>query len=183
MVKSNNDQIYFSTTAIILLILALIFIVNKASNKVDQLQHKIDNRNLIIDSLNHEIDTLHWEKEIFDYNNSKNNKILSAIMFVESSYNNLAYNSSEDAVGCLQIRKCMVDDVNRILKRKKSQIKFKYNDRWSRHKSIQMFEIYRKYYNLNTYEKIARGWNGGPTGLHKPSTFSYWNKVKNRING
>ena len=41
-------------------------------------------------------------------------------MFVESSYNNLAYNVSEDAVGCLQIRKCMVNDINRILRKTKT---------------------------------------------------------------
>ena len=68
--------------------------------------------------------------------------ILSAIMFIESSYNDSAYRASEDAVGCLQIRKCMVDDVNRILKRQKSTLRFTYNSRWSRDSSIQMFEIY-----------------------------------------
>ena len=104
-------------------------------------------------------------------------------MFVESSYNNFAYNPNEDAVGCLQIRRCMVDDINRILEIKNLPLRFTYNDRWSREKSIQMFEIYRKYYNLNTYEKIARCWNGGPNGLYKSTTTDYWNKVKTKING
>jgi hypothetical protein len=104
-------------------------------------------------------------------------------MFVESSYDNFAYNPNEDAVGCLQIRRCMVDDINRILKRKNSLLRFNYNDRWSRSKSIQMFEIYCKYYNLNSYEKIARCWNGGPEGIYKPTTADYWDKVKNKING
>ena len=104
-------------------------------------------------------------------------------MFVESSYNNFAYNPNEDAVGCLQIRRCMVDDINRILERKNSLLRFSYNDRWSRKKSIQMFEIYRKYYNLNTYEKIARCWNGGPNGIYKSTTADYWDRVKNKING
>ena len=54
----------------------------------------------------------------------------------------------------------MVDDVNRILKRKKSNISFTYNDRWSRKKSIEMFNIFITYYNLNTAEEMARGWNG-----------------------
>ena len=181
MVKSNDDKIYFFTTVIIMLIMTLYFTVNRASDKIEQLQHEIDSNAVIIDSLKHEIDTLNWEQKIF-YQNT-NNEIISAIMFVESSYNNFAYNPNEDAVGCLQIRRCMVDDINRILERKNSFLRFSYNDRWSRKKSIQMFEIYRKYYNLNTYEKIARCWNGGPNGIYKSTTADYWDRVKNKING
>ena len=181
MVKSNDDKIYFNFTIIIMLIMTLYFTVNRASDKIEQLQHEIDSSAVIIDSLKHEIDTLNWEQKIF-YQNT-NNEIISAIMFVESSYNNFAYNPNEDAVGCLQIRRCMVDDINRILERKNSLLRFSYNDRWSRKKSIQMFEIYRKYYNLNTYEKIARCWNGGPNGIYKSTTADYWDRVKNKING
>ena len=181
MVKSNDDKIYFFTTVIIMLVMTLYFTVNRASDKIKQLQYEIDSNILIIDSLKQEIDTLNWEQKIFYQNTS--NEIISAIMFVESSYNNFAYNPNEDAVGCLQIRRCMVDDINRILERKNSLLRFNYNDRWSRKKSIQMFEIYRKYYNLNTYEKIARCWNGGPNGLYKSTTTDYWNKVKTKING
>ena len=181
MVKSNDDKIYFNFTIIIMLIMTLFFTVNRASDKIKQLQYEIDSNILIIDSLKQEIDTLNWEQKIFYQNTS--NEIISAIMFVESSYNNFAYNPSEDAVGCLQIRRCMVDDINRILEIKNLPLRFTYNDRWSREKSIQMFEIYRKYYNLNTYEKIARCWNGGPNGLYKSTTTDYWNKVKTKING
>ena len=182
MTKSNNDQMYFSITAIILLVLALIFMVNKASNTVDQLQHQIDTKDLIIDSLKHEIDTLQWEQEMLDYNIINNTThLLSAIMFVESSYNDSAYVASEDAVGCLQIRKCMVDDINRILKRKKLFKRFTYDDRWLRSKSIQMFDIYCKHYNLNTAEEIARCWNGGPKGMTNKMTVGYWEKVSNKL--
>jgi hypothetical protein len=181
MVKSNDDKIYFNFTIIIMLIMTLFFTVNRASDKIKQLQYEIDSNILIIDSLKQEIDTLNWEQKIFYQNTS--NEIISAIMFVESSYNNFAYNPNEDAVGCLQIRRCMVDDINRILEIKNLPLRFTYNDRWSREKSIQMFEIYRKYYNLNTYEKIARCWNGGPNGLYKSTTTDYWNKVKTKING
>ena len=181
MVKSNDDKIYFNFTIIIMLIMTLFFTVNRASDKIKQLQYEIDSNILIIDSLKQEIDTLNWEQKIFYQNTS--NEIISAIMFVESSYNNFAYNPNEDAVGCLQIRRCMVDDINRILEIKNLPLRFTYNDRWSREKSIQMFEIYRKYYNLNTYEKIARCWNGGPNGIHKSTTADYWDRVKNKING
>jgi len=182
MTKSNTDQIYFTVTAIVLLVIALIFVVNKASNEVDQLQQEIDTQNQILDSLNLKIDTLLWEKEIWDHNIENNiTHLLSAIMFVESSYNDSAYVASEDAVGCLQIRKCMVKDVNRILRKQKSELKFSYDDRWSRAKSIKMFDVYCKYYGLITAEEIARCWNGGPRGMQNEMTARYWEKVKNQL--
>ena len=76
----------------------------------------------------------------------------------------------------------MVNDINRILKRQKSTLRFTYNDRWSRDKSIQMFKIYCKHYRLTTAEEIARCWNGGPRGINNPSTVGYWKKVKDKIN-
>ena len=135
-----------------------------------------------IDSLYREIDTLLIENSIWDYNIKNNTThLLSSIMFVESSNNDSAYNASEDAVGCLQIRKCMVDDVNRILKRQKSTKIFCYEDRWSRIKSIEMFDVYCKHYNLNSAEEIARCWNGGPRGMNNEMTAGYWKKVENKL--
>ncbi len=172
---------YRTTVPVILLIMVLFMFMNETS-KVNQLQHRLDGKDLIIDSLKHEIDTLQWEYEIYDYNYINNTThLLSAIMFVESSYNNLAYNANEDAVGCLQIRKCMVDDINRILKRKNLPVRYSYSDRWSRNKSIQMFDIYCKYYKLNTAEEIARCWNGGPNGMQNEMTVGYWEKVSNKL--
>ena len=152
------------------------------------LRDTLDHRHELIDSLYNQLDSLHkvidtlqYEKEIFDHDNVSEKEIISALMYVESNNNDSAYNASENAVGCLQIRKTMVDDINRILRRKKSPIRFTYEDRWSRYKSIKMFEIYCKHYNLTTYEQIARCWNGGPRGLYNPATIVYWKKVQNRI--
>jgi len=149
----------------------------KKQNTIDSLQFKID-------SLIHEIDTLQWENQIWDFNLSTNTThLLSAIMFVESNYNDSAYHKGEDAVGCLQIRKCMVNDVNRILRRQKSDLRFTYDDRWLRNKSIKMFDIYCKHYGLTTSEEIARCWNGGPRGMQNDMTAGYWKKVKNQLDG
>ncbi len=147
-----------------------------------KLDHTTDSLNMIIDSLQLEIDTLEWENQIWDFNLSQNTThLLSAIIHVESSNNDSAYNAYEDAVGCLQIRKCMVDDVNRILRRQQSDIRFSYSDRWFRNKSIQMFDIYCKHYGLTTAEEIARCWNGGPRGMDKEATVYYWNKVQDHL--
>ena len=152
------------------------------------LRDTLDNRHELIDSLYNQLDSLHkvidtlqYENEIFDYNTVSEQEIISALMYVESSNNDSAYNASEDAVGCLQIRKTMVNDVNRILRKRKSPVRFTYEDRWCRYKSINMFKIYCKHYNLTTAEEIARCWNGGPKGLHNPATVNYWKKVQSEL--
>ena len=146
------------------------------------LEHQLDQQNNTIDSLKHQIDTLQWQVEIWDHNVVNNTThLLSAIMFVESSNNDSAYHKGEDAVGCLQIRQCMVDDVNRILRRQKSTKRYLYHDRWLRYKSIEMFDVYCKHYGLVTAEEIARCWNGGPRGMQNEMTAGYWEKVKNKL--
>ncbi len=161
---------------------AILGLKNSIKQEEVQTQSTIDSLQNVIDSLYHEIDTLQWENQIWDFNLSHNTThLLSAIMYVESSYNDSAYNSYEDAVGCLQIRKTMVDDVNRILRRQKSDVRFIYDDRWLRNKSIKMFDIYCKHYGLTTAEEIARCWNGGPRGMDKPLTTTYWRKVQENL--
>ena len=166
-------------------IVLMTFLFGSILNKIEiieQLENQIEQNNFQIDSLKHEIDTLQWENQIWDFNLSNNTvHLLSAIIHVESSNNDSAYNISEDAVGCLQIRKCMVDDVNRILRRQKSDLRFSYDDRWLRDKSIKIFDIYCKHYGLTTAEEIARCWNGGPRGMNKPLTATYWRKVQENL--
>jgi hypothetical protein len=151
-------------------------------NEIEELQDQIESQEHYIDSLIQCIDTLQWENEIYDYNTEhETNHLLSALMFVESNFDDSAYAVGEDAVGVLQIRKTMVDDVNRILKRQKKDYRFTYDDRWSRNKSIQMFDIYVMHYGLSTAEEVARCWNGGPRGMDKDATVYYWNKVQDYL--
>jgi soluble lytic murein transglycosylase-like protein len=103
--------------------------------------------------------------------------LIEAIMQVESGGDTLAYNSKEDAVGCLQIRPIMVREVNRLL----GKDSFTLSDRWSKVKSIQMFNVLRSNIKEASNEKIARVWNGGYNGHKKQSTIKYWNKVKKQI--
>lgn len=105
--------------------------------------------------------------------------LIKAIMYVESRDNDSAYNASEDAVGCLQIRPIMVKEVNRLLKRRKDARRYTLTDRWDRQKSIEMFLVFTK--NISTPEAKARCWNGGPKGMKKNSTIKYWNKVNTKI--
>ena len=166
-------------------IIFTIFLID-SEEQVEQLEIKLqlqsDSLNSCIDSLYLEIDTLIWETQIWDHNTTYNEThLLSAIIHVESSGRDSAYHKGEDAVGCLQIRKCMVNDVNRILKRQKSDKRYAYDDRWLRYKSIEMFEVYCKHYGLITAEEIARCWNGGPRGMQNDITAGYWKKVQKNL--
>ena len=114
-------------------------------------------------------------------NSITEDKLIQALINVESSNNDNAYRSCEGAAGALQIRRTMVRDVNRILRRQRSNQQYTYKDRWNRQKSIEMFNIYCNHYNLVTPEEKARCWNGGPRGLQKLSTKRYWEKVKKQL--
>ena len=167
----------FTTTLVLITITILFINILNNTDKIEQLEQKLEYKQFQVDSLQHVNDSLVEQYQLFDYIVKPVNymiNLMDAIMEVESSNNDSAYNASEDAVGCLQIRKCMVDDVNRILKRKRITYRYSYNDRWSRDKSMQMLDIYCKYYRLNTAEKIARCWNGGPRGMQNEMTVGYW---------
>ena len=95
--------------------------------------------------------------------------LIAAIIQVESGGDTLAYNSKEDAVGCLQIRPIMVREVNRLV----GKDSFTLDDRWNKAKSIQMFNILRSHLKEASNEKIARVWNGGYNGHKKQNTIKY----------
>ena len=137
-----------------------------------KLYSKIDSLQCTIDSLTKRYEIFNTEPAIDMLN------IINAIMEVESNGRDNAYNESEDAVGCLQIRQTMVNDVNRILTRQGSDLRYTYDCRWNRDKSIEMFNIFIDYYGLTTAEEMARCWNGGPRGINNPYTLGYWNKVE-----
>jgi len=183
----DNQKLYtYNQVSGVLIIISLAMLLLASTwnmeNQIETLELKIEHDRSLIDSLRFEIDTLTWESEIWDHNITYNEThLLSAIIHVESSNNDSAYHKGEDAVGCLQIRQCMVNDVNRILRRQKSDKRYVYDDRWIRYKSIEMFEVYCKHYGLITAEEIARCWNGGPRGMQNDMTAGYWKKVQKNL--
>ena len=112
--------------------------------------------------------------------------LINALIQVESRGNDSAIGDrhlvGNEAVGALQIRPIMVREVNRILKIKKSDKRFKLSDRFSREKTVEMFLIWKDYHHpKDGFETIARNWNGGPRGYKNPRTEKYWAKVQQEL--
>ena len=177
-----KDLFYIFVVSCMMLLFTYQTICQKGERK--ELTRQIQERDLIIDSLVLEIDTLSQKIDIFNFQflQKEWNNLLDAIIRVESRNDDSEHAIGEDAVGCLQIRKTMVDDVNRIIRKKGLWKVYTYEDRWDRVKSIEMFQIYTDYYGLTEAEEIARCWNGGPRGMNKDATVSYWEKVQKEIN-
>ena len=113
-------------------------------------------------------------------------ELVNALIQIESRGNDSAIGDThlgEPSVGVLQIRPIMVREVNRILKLKKTEVRFKLKDRFDREKSIEMFLIWKEFHHKDSdFETIARNWNGGPNGYKNSRTLHYWKKVENELN-
>lgn len=102
------------------------------------------------------------------------------IIQIESSFCLNAYNESENAAGLFQTRPIMVKEVNRLL----GWDKYTLSDRYSITRSIEMFVDYNNVVNPEwDYEKSARMWNGGISGMKKSSTDVYWDKFSYYLSG
>ena len=102
-------------------------------------------------------------------------KLINALVRVESGGRASVVGDNGRAVGVLQIHKCVIDDVNKF-----SKTKYTYADRANPTKSREICKKYLlRYAGANaTNEHYARVWNGGPKGHTKKATVKYWNKVK-----
>ena len=114
------------------------------------------------------------------YAKTPSDRLLTALIQVESSGNDKAVGDNGKAVGCLQIRKEVIDDVNRIY-----GTDYTLADRRDRAKSMEICRRYISHYATEKRlgrsvrnEDMARIWNGGPNGHRKGATNKYWTKVK-----
>jgi hypothetical protein len=103
--------------------------------------------------------------------------LISALIIVESSGNDLAIGDNGRAIGPLQIHRGVVLDVNRI-----TGSNYQWQQMTNRAQARAVCEAYLKHYGKNcSTEQLARRWNGGPTGDRKPATEAYWAKVKKHL--
>lgn len=102
-------------------------------------------------------------------------QLIAALILVESSGNATAVGDGGRALGCLQIHRCVITDVNRRYK-----TDFKHADALDIDKAILICQMYLEMYAPPgaTMEQLARIWNGGPNGYKKKCTKAYWLKVR-----
>jgi len=103
--------------------------------------------------------------------------LITALIAVESSGNDLAIGDQGRAIGCLQIHRAVVLDVNRI-----TGSHYRHQDMTNRVQARAVCQAYLTHYGRGaTTEQLARRWNGGPTGDRKPATVAYWLKVQRNL--
>lgn len=116
---------------------------------------------------------------------SPSDKLINALITVESNGNASAIGDNGKAVGVLQIWPSVIKDVNGV-----SKIKYTNDDRKSKAKSIAICKAYLNWYGkvyqkktgkVPTNEVYARIWNGGPIGYRKSATIKYWDKVSRHM--
>ena len=114
------------------------------------------------------------EKEV-----KKWERVMSAIIQVESKGNQKAHNPKGDCAGILQITPILVKECNNILKEKKSKQRYTLKDRYNAEKSKEMFILLQEHFNPEqNIEKVIKQWNCGFYGNGwKYKSSNYYKKV------
>ena len=108
-------------------------------------------------------------------------ELIVALIRVESKGDTRAVGGGGKSLGCLQLTKIYIQEVNEIYK-----TNFTFNDAYNREKSIKIAKMYLGYFGGQigrkaTLEDLARIHNGGPNGHKKSATKKYWEKVKREL--
>ena len=95
-------------------------------------------------------------------------RLINAVVQVESGGDTRAYNIIEEATGAFQIRPIRLQDYNL-----RTGNKYKIEDCYNYDISKEIFLYYANILGIPHYELIARNWNGSGE-----ATLDYWEKVK-----
>jgi hypothetical protein len=111
-----------------------------------------------------------------------NQKFLNALGKVESNNNDLAIGDNGKAISRFQIWRVCYQDAREYNK----TINFSYESLTNKVNAEIIVNSYLSRYckesiKNNDFEKMARIWNGGPSGYKKQSTIKYWDKIKNNL--
>lgn len=111
-------------------------------------------------------------------------RLIDALVQVESNGNPRAVGDNGKALGCLQIWSVVVQDVNEV-----SRVKYTHADAYDPVKARAICRAYlarwcnpKRLGREPTDEDFARIWNGGPDGWRKSATIKYWHKVAAVLN-
>ena len=104
--------------------------------------------------------------------------LITALIAVESSGNDLAIGDQKRALGPLQIHRGVVLDVNRF-----TGSNYRWESMTNRAQARAVCEAYLRHYGKGkSTEEQARIWNAGPQGhKKKTATQAYWAKVKKEL--
>jgi hypothetical protein len=100
-------------------------------------------------------------------------KLISAITWVESRDGLFTYDKRDHSVGWFHITPILVKDYNQ-----RTHSSYTIKDCYDYDLSKKIFLYYA---NGDSYEIVARRWNGGLKGMYKNYTLGYWNAVKHRV--
>ena len=95
---------------------------------------------------------------------------------------NDAYNEKEDAIGPAQIRPAYLQDANEWLARNGLRT-FRHAEMNDYEASYAVWAAYMARYSAYTPEQKARIHNGGPRGMTKAATRTYWAGVQTYLKG
>jgi hypothetical protein len=95
-------------------------------------------------------------------------RLINAVVQVESLGDTLACNQTEEATGAFQIRPIRLRDYNQ-----RTGSNYKLEDCYNFEISKKIFLFYAKRIGYPDYESIARNWNGSGS-----NTLDYWERVK-----
>jgi hypothetical protein len=98
-------------------------------------------------------------------------RLINAVVQVESIGNTMANNLLEEAFGAFQIRPIRLLDYNQ-----RTGNKYKMEDCYNYNISKKIFLYYANQIGFPEYEKIAKNWNGSGE-----TTLEYWEKVKSYL--
>ena len=111
-----------------------------------------------------------------------NAELLAALIAVESGGNDMA-RGRRGELGALQVRPCVVRDVNRI-----AGTHYRWAEMTNRWAALGVFRIYTGHYCTETRlgrpvtnQDLARVWHGGPSGWKRSKTVAYWRRVRARM--
>lgn len=109
-------------------------------------------------------------------------ELLAALIAVESGGNDQA-RGHHGELGALQVRRCVVADVNRI-----AGTRYRWAEMTNRWAAQGVLRIYVGHYCTEarlgrsvTDQDRARVWHGGPDGWRRRATLAYWKRVRARM--
>jgi soluble lytic murein transglycosylase-like protein len=109
-------------------------------------------------------------------------ELLAALIAVESGGNDLA-RGRHGELGALQVRPCVVKDVNRVVGGN-----YRWSEMTNRVTATRVARAYLDHWGSPsrlgrkpTDRDLARVWHGGPNGWKRRQTLVYWKRVRARI--